>query len=223
MNSPSLEPDLQFESTLLARDVEYLACLDEVGRGALAGPVALGAVLISRDVGQIPAGLRDSKLLTARSRNDLLPKIQGWVLSHSVGFASAAEIDDLGIIGAMRVAGVRALEQLSPVPDLILLDGNHDYLSSGGVKREITLFDVPDLEGIPPVVTKVKADMTCAGVAAASVVAKCARDALMIELASKHPGYSFEKNKGYSSPDHIQGLHAHGLSEVHRHSWKMPA
>ena len=222
MNSPGLEPDLQFESTLLARDVEYLACLDEVGRGALAGPVALGAVLISRDVGHIPAGLRDSKLLTAKSRNDLLPKIQSWVLSQAVGFASAAEIDDLGIIGAMRVAGVRALEQLSPLPDLILLDGNHDYLSSGGVKREVTLFDVPDLEGIPPVVTKVKADMTCAGVAAASVVAKCARDALMIELASKHPGYSFEKNKGYSSADHIQGMRAHGLSEVHRHSWKMP-
>ena len=188
----------------------------------MAGPVALGAVVISPGVGSAPKGLRDSKLLTAKSRSDLLPAIYNWVLDYSVGFASAAEIDQFGIVGAMRLAGMRSLDQLSLRPEMILLDGSHDYISGARANDAETLFETDEMKQLPPVITKVKADMSCAGVAAASIVAKCSRDAFMVQIASQFPGYSFDRNKGYSSPDHIVGLRTLGLTSEHRQSWKMP-
>jgi len=227
---------LRFERTLLRDGVVHLACADEVGRGALSGPVTIGMVVISLETRTAPQGVRDSKLLTPEARERLAPKVRRWALCHAVGHASPAEIDSFGIIAALRLAGHRALAQLSVTPDAVLLDGNHDYLSP---PAQAVLFDEPvaaipeppesvgrsGAEGsvaVPPVTTLIKADMKCAGVAAASILAKTTRDALMTQLHDEFPAYFWAENKGYSAPAHIEALAAHGPSVHHRRSWSLP-
>ena len=214
-------PSLRMERELLRGGVTHLACADEVGRGALSGPATVGMVVITAETKTAPQGVRDSKLLTPEARNRLAPKVRRWALSHSVGHASPDEIDEFGIIAALRLAGHRALAGLAVVPDLVLLDGNHDYLSH---PVQDALFGSPgDLSvAVPPVVTAIKADMRCAAVAAASILAKTSRDALMVELAKSHPGYGWHENKGYASPEHIEALRTLGPSTVHRRSWSLP-
>jgi len=209
------------ERGLLKDGVTYLACADEVGRGALSGPATVGMVVITAETKTAPQGVRDSKLLTPEARTRLAPKVRRWALSHSVGHASPDEIDEFGIIAALRLAGHRALAGLTVVPDLILLDGNHDYLSH---PEQSALFGAPvGLRAeVPPVVTAIKADMRCAAVAAASILAKTSRDALMVELAESHPGYGWHENKGYASPEHIEALRALGPCAAHRRSWSLP-
>ena len=223
----SIAPSLRFERTLLRDGVIHLACADEVGRGALSGPVSIGMVVISLATRTAPQGVRDSKLLTPDARERLAPKVRRWALSHAVGHASPTEIDSYGIMAALRLAGHRALAQLSVLPDAVLLDGNHDYLSPPvqdalfGTPRELA-----DLVGlgvvVPPVTTLIKADMKCAGVAAASILAKTARDALMRQLHEEFPVYLWAENKGYSAPAHIEALATHGPSVHHRRSWSLP-
>jgi ribonuclease HII len=181
--------------------------MDEVGRGALAGPVVLGVALLTVDIGIPPAGIRDSKLLSAGAREALLTPIQEWAIETSVGSAGAAEIDQFGIIPAMGLAGRRALAGLTTVPDAVFLDGNMNYLGEVDATA---------------VFTQVKGDLHCAGIAAASIVAKCFRDQLMRELDISIPGYHFARNKGYSSPTHIQAIAEQGVSQQHRSSWKLP-
>lgn len=219
-------PTLRLERSLLRGGAVHLACVDEVGRGALCGPVTIGMVVITLATRTAPRGVRDSKLLTPAARQALVPKVQRWATAHAVGHASATEIDERGIIAALRLAGHRALAGLEVAPDLVLLDGNFDYLTP---PDQMTLFDdagTPAADGpgapVPPVVTAVKGDMTCAGVAAASILAKTERDAIMVDLAARHPGYGWEENKGYSAPGHIQALRTLGASPVHRHSWSLP-
>lgn len=214
-------PSLRFERSLLRDGVTYLACADEVGRGALSGPATVGMVVIAAETKTAPQGVRDSKLLTPEARERLAPKVRRWALAHSVGHASPDEIDEFGIIAALRLAGHRALADLTVVPDLVLLDGNHDYLSH---PQQDALFGAPvELRvEVPPVVTAIKADMRCAAVAAASILAKTSRDALMIELAQAHPGYGWHENKGYASPEHIEALRMLGPCEAHRRSWSLP-
>lgn len=219
--APSGRPSLRLERSLLRDGVTHLACVDEVGRGALSGPATIGVVVISSETRTAPKGVRDSKLLTPQARDRLAPKVRTWALSHSVGHASPDEIDAFGIIAALRLAGHRALAGLTVVPDLILLDGNHDYLSH---PQQSAMFGEPDglLPVVPRVVTAIKADMRCAAVAAASILAKTARDALMIELAAVHPGYGWHENKGYASPEHIEALRILGPCVAHRRSWSLP-
>jgi ribonuclease HII len=214
-------PNLRMERSLLRDGVTHLACADEVGRGALSGPATVGMVVITADTKTAPQGVRDSKLLTPEARARLAPKVRRWAISHSVGHASPDEIDTFGIIAALRLAGHRALAGLTVVPDLILLDGNHDYLSP---PEQPALFGAPDglLPAVPRVVTAIKADMRCAAVAAASILAKTSRDALMVELAESHPGYGWHENKGYASPDHIEALRVLGPCAAHRRSWRLP-
>lgn len=221
-------PTLRFERSLLRDGVVHLACADEVGRGALSGPVTIGMVVISLATKTAPQGIRDSKLLTSEARERLAPKVRRWALCHAVGHASPAEIDSYGIIAALRLAGHRALAQLSVAPDAVLLDGNHDYLSP---PPQDALFGFPavgrDLPAeepaeVPPVTTMIKADMKCAGVAAASILAKTARDALMVQLHEEFPAYLWADNKGYSAPGHIEALAAHGPCVHHRRSWSLP-
>jgi ribonuclease HII len=200
-------PTLEIEFELLANGFVTLACMDEVGRGALAGPVALGAVLISLNVGPQPLGVRDSKLLSPRVRESLLVPIREWAIETSVGCASASEIDEFGIVQAMGLAGRRAISSLDTYPDAILLDGSVNYLNSVGTAS---------------VFTQIKGDLHCAGIAAASILAKCFRDQLMSELGHEIPGYHFEKNKGYSSPAHIEAIMRLGASKEHRISWNLP-
>lgn len=218
-------PSLRVERALLRDGVTHLACADEVGRGALSGPVTIGMVVVTLETRTAPQGVRDSKLLSARARERLVPQVQRWATSYAVGHASAEEIDAHGIMVAMRVAGLRALAGLSVQPDLVLLDGNHDYLTP---PEQMLLFDevtevlpLPAVS-VPRVVTRVKADMRCAGVAAASILAKCTRDALMVEYARQHPEYGWDVNKGYSAPDHVEALRRHGPSPLHRRSWSLP-
>lgn len=217
-------PTLRLERSLLRERCSVLACADEVGRGALSGPVTVGVVVVTASTRTAPQGVRDSKLLSPDARVRLAPRIRRWAdvhgAGHGVGHASPAEIDDVGIMAAMRLAARRALEQVGAetLPDLVLLDGNHDYLS---VPDQASLFDVAEAP-LPPVVTAVKADLRCAAVAAASILAKTERDALMVALAREHPEYGWHENKGYAAPAHVEALRTHGPSRHHRRSWSLP-
>lgn len=211
----------------------YLAGVDEVGRGSLAGPVAVGiAVIDERTSDSFPATLRDSKQLTPAGREALIEPCSQWVRAWSVGKASPREIDEYGIIAALRIASARAvceIERSGITIDAVLLDGSHNWWTpaglfeldaAGGVIGAIgqEIPQPPDL----PVRTIVKGDAQCAVIAAASVLAKVMRDTDMVQLAEKYPQYSWENNKGYSSPSHIAALKKYGPTEMHRRSWHLP-
>ncbi len=194
--------------------------MDEVGRGALAGPVSVGVVVIDETCRSAPPGVRDSKLLTPTAREAMVPRLRRWALGYAVGHARPAEIDEIGIMAALRLAGTRALDRLGIVPDLVLLDGNHDWLTD---PEEVGLLaGLGDGCATPPVRTMIKADMRCSSVAAASVLAKVERDTLMVELAEEHPHYGWGENKGYSAAVHLEALASHGPCVEHRRSWALP-
>lgn len=215
------------ELGLLGSGVRLLAGMDEVGRGALAGPVTVGVAVVDAGVGEPPRGLRDSKMLSAARREALVDPVRAWVRGCAVASASPAEIDAHGIVGALRLAGTRALVDLSArglVPDLVLLDGSHDWLSPAQADL-LTALDAPvplagGQDATPRVVTRVRADAECAVVAAASVIAKVERDAVMTRLPD--PGYGWARNKGYASAAHVEGLTRFGASAHHRCSWRLP-
>jgi ribonuclease HII len=201
---------LRLERTLL-RDLppgSLLAAVDEVGRGALAGPVAVGVVVIDSSTCTAPRGVRDSKECDPATRERLAPRIRGWALRCAVGMASAREVDDIGIIGALALAAVRAVNAAGVQPHVVLLDGKHDWMSRVAPAAQV--------------VTRIQADGSCASVAAASIVAKVARDRLMVALDERHPGYGWAANKGYAAPDHIEALERLGPSPLHRVSWRLP-
>lgn len=209
-------PDLRLERAWLARGHAVVAGSDEVGRGPLAGPVTVGVVSVDASTGRPPPGLRDSKLLSPPAREALVPRIGAWAVACAVGHASAAEIDELGIMRALRLAGERALAALAVPPDLVLLDGNYDWY-----RRPPPTARSPLAEGPSRVELRVKADLACASVAAASVVAKVARDRLMEELAAAYPAYGWHANKGYGTADHLVALRALGPCAEHRRSWRL--
>jgi len=217
--SPVAVPHLRHERQLLRDGARLVAGMDEVGRGSLAGPVSVGVVVIDDRTRTAPRGVADSKLLTPAARQALVPALSRWGLARAVGHASPDEIDAVGILAALRLAGRRALAQVSLVVgpvDAVLLDGNHDWLTGTP-----TLFDDEDEEA-PRVHLRIKADRSCASVAAASVLAKCERDALMVSLADTHPAYRWAENKGYASPEHLAALRELGPCVLHRRSWHLP-
>lgn len=201
---------LRLERSLLreAGPHALLAAVDEVGRGALAGPVAVGIVVIDAGCPPAPAGTRDSKDCPADERHALAPRIRAWARHSCVGMATASEIDDRGIIAALALAAARALNALAVTPDVVLLDGNHDWLSRVAPRGRV--------------VTRIRADGSCAAVAAASIIAKVARDAHMADISRDHPHYCWESNKGYAAPEHLSALAERGPSPVHRLSWRLP-
>ncbi|MCU4672564.1 ribonuclease HII [Microbacterium fluvii] len=209
-----VEPRLTLERRLLREHALVIAC-DEVGRGALAGPVAVGAVMIDapRARKRIPVGLRDSKLVPEPRRADLARRAADWVAASAVGWASAAEIDEIGIMRALGLATARALADLEAhgvvaADAVVVLDGNYDYINpAAGTRLDVR-----------PVI---KADRDCASAAAASVIAKVARDELMVRLHDEHPAYCWARNKGYASPEHREAIRAQGLSPLHRASWSI--
>lgn len=211
---PSGSPTLRLERSLLRSGVTRLGAMDEVGRGSPAGPVFVGIVVLDADAGRPPPGVRDSKRLTSGARERLVPKIESWAAAWAVGRAGSDEIDALGLTAALRLAAVRALGQLDEPPELVVLDGNHDWLSHHGVSG--------GGGGRPAVHTRVKADLTCTSVAAASILAKVARDAVMVELAAEYPGYGWEANKGYATEAHFAAIRHLGTTPHHRHSWRLP-
>ena len=195
-----------------------VAGCDEVGRGSLGGPVSVGIVVVDATTRRPPAGLRDSKLLAPAVRESLVPRIESWSCCWAIGHASAAEIDEIGILRALRLAGERAVALLPTRPDLVLLDGNYDWFT-----RPERSTSSPAVVEPEQVTLKVKADVTCASVAAASVIAKVARDRLMVELARSYPWYGWHANKGYAAPEHRAALLEKGPCEEHRRSWHLLA
>jgi ribonuclease HII len=217
--SRSRKPNLRVERALQRDGHRVLAGMDEVGRGALAGPVSVGVVLIDETCRSAPTGVKDSKLLTPAARVAMVPRIRRWALAYAVGHSSPAEIDEVGIMAALRLAGCRALAAVGFVPDLVILDGNHDWLTAP--EQVGLLAFAGEGPATPPVTTMVKADLKCSSVAAASVLAKVERDALITAAAPDHPAYRWEENKGYAAPAHLDALRAHGPSELHRRSWHL--
>lgn len=217
MNSPTL----RVEHGLVKAGHSRVAGMDEVGRGALAGPVSVGVVVVDRSIREPLAGVRDSKELTPNARNILVPRIKAWAVDFGVGHASPDEIDEVGIIGALRIAGHRALLALREIPEVVLLDGSHDWLTP---PEQVSFVELAAglLDSVPEVVTKVKADQSCASVAAASVLAKVERDERLTRLSREFPSYGWQDNKGYASPAHIAALAEFGACAQHRRSWNLP-
>lgn len=214
-------PTLRVERSLLRAGARLLAAIDEVGRGSLAGPVSVGVVVVDAATRSAPP-VKDSKLLTPVAREALVPAITRWARASAVGHASPAEIDERGIIAALRLAAERALASLPDAPDAVLLDGSHDWLTRPTVQPDLFAEPEPEPPCRPTVHTRVKADLTCAAVAAASILAKVERDAMMRDLGVRVPEYGWVNNMGYASADHIAALERLGPSQWHRRSWRLP-
>src|SRR5512135_634091 len=213
------DPDLKFERELWKSGLTWVAGLDEAGRGALAGPVAVGAVVLPweklratgggrgasramRKAIEPLRGVRDSKQMTPAQREDAARRIREFALAWSVGFASAQEIDAGGIVAAVRLAALRALQELHSLPDYLLTD----------LRLELPELDVCQT-------SMVRGDACCLSIAAASVLAKTARDALMRELDGQVPGYGLGQPKGYGTRAHRLALQRMGHSPIHRRSF----
>ena len=215
-------PTLDFENNLFSRGAKLIAGMDEVGRGCLAGPVSVGVAVISIDCINPPENLADSKLLTHEQREELLPLVKTWVKDFAVGHASNEEIDEIGLTRALRRAGRRALVQLVTKPDHLILDGKHNWLMPEKETQNMfeQEFDDGPLSVDLKIITLVKADLSCASVAAASIVAKTTRDQMMAELSKEFPNYFWAENKGYAAPEHLEAIKSFGATKYHRVSWK---
>ena len=193
--SPSLEVERSFWSS----GHEVVVGMDEVGRGAWAGPLSVGAAVLPRD--RRVYKVRDSKMLTEAEREALFDRIGSWCTAWAVGHASQQECDDLGMSAAQRLAAARAIEGLGLKPDRVLLDGKWDFVGGGRSTR------------------LVKGDARCLSIAAASILAKVTRDRIMRAEADCYPGYDFDLNKGYPCPRHKAALQWLGPTAIHRRSW----
>jgi ribonuclease HII len=195
-----------------SRGFTCIAGLDEVGRGPLAGPVVAAAVVLPR--GFSHNGIKDSKLLTAKQRESLAPVIRAQAQSWGIGVVEVEEIDRINILKATLLAMAKAFAALRPPPDFLLIDGNQQIPGEMlGIWNRTT--------GTPPQQkTIVKGDRLCLSIAAASILAKVARDEMMIELDAHYPQYGFAGHKGYGSAAHLEALRRFGPSPVHRRSFK---
>jgi len=192
-------PSLAAERELWAEGHEVVVGLDEVGKGAWAGPLTVGAALLPRD--RRINGVRDSKALTEPEREALYAKVAPWCEAWAVGHASALECDELGMSEAQRLAARRALEALGATPTAVLIDGRWDFVGVGTTRLIV------------------KGDATCLSISAASVLAKVTRDRIMRSVADAHPGFEFDANKGYPCPRHKVALRGQGPTAIHRMSW----
>lgn len=198
------DPDLSLELELWKNGLANIAGMDEAGRGALAGPVAVGIVILPNvpSMAQALAGVRDSKQMTPKQREVFAPSIKEIAQFWSVGFASAEEIDSFGIVFATRLAALRALEDIPIYPDFLLTD----------FRLELPELDIPQT-------SLIKGDSHCLSIAAASVLAKTARDTLMRELDSTYGGYELGKHKGYGTQAHRRALNHLGPTSIHRRTF----
>jgi ribonuclease HII len=224
-------PGLSHERSLWGAGHRVVAGVDEVGRGAWAGPLSVGVVVLCESPRRIPKGLRDSKQLTEESREAMFDRVAAWCAGWAVGHAGPEECDGLGMTAALRLATRRAFAQLSAdlAPDAVVLDGTFDFVSPPALPQLFAADGTVDPgarpegpeadSGSPPVHTVIGGDARCASVAAASVLAKVTRDRIMRENSEFYPGFDFERNKGYPSPAHQRALCGYGLSAVHRRSW----
>ncbi len=194
-----------------ARGCRCIAGIDEVGRGPLAGPVVAAAVVLPRDFDE--DGIKDSKLLTALQRARVAPIIKAAAISWSVGIVSVEEIDRFNILRATLMAMAKACRALVPAPDHLLIDGKQT-IPAALLKLPKALY--------PPLLRQtalIKGDRICLSIAAASIIAKVARDQMMIELDASYPQYGFAVHKGYGSAAHLAALRRHGPSPAHRRTF----
>jgi ribonuclease HII len=197
---PSLKkqsPGLTVEKELWDTETTVVVGVDEVGRGAWAGPLSVGAAVVPK--GKRVYKIRDSKMLTEPEREALYDRVADWCVAWSVGHASHLECDELGMSEAQKLAARRAIEGLGLSPDHVLVDGNWDFV--GGARKIV------------------RGDSTSLSIASASILAKVTRDRMMREQADQFPAFNFEGNKGYPCPIHKAALQALGPTSIHRRSW----
>jgi ribonuclease HII len=194
-------PTRRIEQELWAAGFDQIVGIDEVGRGAWAGPLMVGAAILPRDKRVL--GVRDSKMLSERDREKLFDRIASWCTAWAVGSVSQEECDTLGMTAAQKLACKRAIDGLSLAPDIAVTDGKWNFVSPC----------------VPKVELRVKADRDCLSVAAASILAKVVRDRQMREIADSYPHWSFDTNKGYPCPVHKRALQGYGPSAIHRRTW----
>lgn len=173
--------------------------VDEVGRGCWAGPLVAGAVLLDEPI----TGLRDSKQLSKRQREILAAEINLQAIAAGLGWVRPEEVDALGLTEAVRLAMERAISQIKAVYDELIIDGSYNFFPNNLKARAI-----------------IKADATVPAVSAASIIAKVARDDYMTKIAEQYPHYAFEKHVGYGTALHLEQLKLHGVSDIHRKSYK---
>lgn len=191
----------EYQDSFLHEGQRVIVGLDEVGRGAVAGPLAVGAVVLASN--PVIAGLNDSKQLSPEQRTAIAQTVKATALAWAVAYVEPADIDKDGMTASLKRAFTEALasiESTGVIPDVVLVDGNPLHID----EREVNV---------------VKGDSKCASIAAASIIAKVSRDALMCDLASSYPGYGLEGNKGYGSQQHIDAIKQQGLSRIHRKSF----
>ncbi|HKJ37949.1 MAG TPA: ribonuclease HII [Anaerolineales bacterium] len=202
-----INPSTSFETDLWDEGILHIAGLDEAGRGALAGPVSVGAVILPNDktlLSSTLSGVNDSKQLTPLKRESLAKPIMDVSIAWAVGFATAIEIDMQGIVRATLLAAIRALHQFTITPQYLLTD----------FRLELPHVDIPQTSII-------KGDAHCLSIACASILAKTERDALMRELDSQYPGYGLGKHKGYGTQAHRSALKRLGPSDIHRKTFRV--
>jgi ribonuclease HII len=192
-------PTLAWERTFWEEGLDVVVGMDEVGRGAWAGPIMVGAAVLPKD--RRVYGVRDSKMLSEERREELFDRVAAWCRAWAVGSASQEECDSLGMAEAQRLAARRALGRLGLAPDVVLLDGNWDFAGTANVRKIV------------------RGDRYCLSIAAASMLAKVTRDRYMRAVAPGFPHYEFEHNKGYPCWRHKMALQAYGPSAIHRRSW----
>jgi ribonuclease HII len=195
----SSSPGLDHERRLWASGHEVVVGIDEVGRGAWAGPLTLVAAVVPRD--RRVYKIRDSKMLTEAEREAMFDRVADWCEYWAVGEASHTECDELGMSAAQRLAAQRAIDGLGVAVDHVLLDGKWDFVGGGATTMIV------------------KGDASCLSIAAASILAKVTRDRFMREMAAEYDGYVFEENKGYPCPRHRAALAERGPCALHRQSW----
>jgi ribonuclease HII len=199
-------PDLRHERKLWEEGSAAIAGLDEAGRGAWAGPVVAAAVILPRDRSDLIealAGVRDSKLCTPAQREHLFPIVWEVALTAAVGVATHCEVEELNVVGATRLAMMRALAELEVEADALLIDGRTLRLPEAKARQ----------------VSMNRGDQQSFSIAAASILAKVSRDRMMVEYGEQYPGYGFARHKGYGTPQHRKTLASLGPCDIHRRTW----
>lgn len=199
-NSKTMEK-LNFDREFLGEGVRYIAGVDEVGRGPLAGPVVAAAVILPLDESLLIEGVNDSKKLSAKKREELYDLISERAIAYSICEESEGTIDEINILQATRLCMKKCIEKLSVTADMVLTDGNMT------------------LEIDPPQRSVIHGDALSYSIGAASILAKVYRDRLMDEHALQYPHYAFEKNKGYGTAAHIAAIREYGLCPIHRRTF----
>ncbi|MFM9037435.1 MAG: ribonuclease HII [Actinomycetota bacterium] len=194
-------PSRDLERALRDEGFRCVVGVDEVGKGAWAGPLAVGMAVLPLDIDL--DGVRDSKSISEKTRERMFDTVASWCTSWSVGFASALECDELGMAAAQRRATERALASLDVRPDAAVVDGSWDFVTPL----------------VPRVEMRVKGDASVLSIAAASILAKVTRDRVMRDLAQHYPAYSLDTNKGYPCHWHRTALQGYGPSAIHRRTW----